>query len=304
MVYIIVAVILLIVGVIGILVRATAGGGERRSDEGDPKFAGTVIAVIGFVALGIWTVAMSATTVSARSVGIQTAFGRYQSTLPAGFHWTSPWSGVEEFSTQVQYLELNGGEHGNGGVAVNYKGGGQGVVDATVRWRIDQANAEQLWRKYREFGKVRDQLVVSSTRDSVRVVVGPYAPNDARAGQNLRPITGAVQADLTRTLADDGVDIDSVSVTAVLLDDNTQRSLEKVVAAQNDIERAKADKARAEIDAQTAKIREQSGSLSPGALQRYCLEVTNSWDHNKNGELPATWNCFAGSQQPVVVGGK
>lgn len=302
MFYIILSVIMLIVGLIGLLVRASAGNGDHTNGDADPKAAGTVIALIGFVALGTFTIAMSATTVSARSVGIQTAFGRYQSTLSAGFHWTAPWSGVEEFSTQVQYLELNGKD--KGGVAVNYKGGGQGSVDATVRWRIDQNNAQALWRKYREFDKVRDQLVTSSTRDSVRVIVGPYAPNDARAGQNLRPITGAIQTDLTRTLADDGITIDSVSVTTVLLDENTQKSLEKVVAAQNDIERAKADEERAKIDARTAKLRETSGGLADGALRRYCLEVTNAWDQNKNGQLPATWSCLGQPGSGIVVGGK
>jgi regulator of protease activity HflC (stomatin/prohibitin superfamily) len=292
--YIIVAVVLLIVGAIGVLTYLSADA------DTDGRTMGFAIATFGFVALLVWTVAMSATTVSARAVGIQTAFGRYQSTLSAGFHWTAPWSGVEEFSTQVQYLELNTDDH----VDVNYKGGGKGVVDATIRWRIDEENAQALWRKYREFDKVRDQLVKSSARDSIRVVIGSYVPNDARAGDNLRPITASVQADLQKNLTDDGVTIDSVSVTGVFLDDSTQKSLEKVIAAQNDIERAKADQERSKIDAQTAKIREQSGSLSPGALQRYCLEVTNAWDNAKNGPLPATWNCLGGGSTPIVVGGK
>lgn len=255
-----------------------------------------------FILLAL-TAAFAATTVSPRAVGIQTAFGKYKSTLPAGFHWTAPWAGVEEFPTQVQFLELNGAtEKGKGGVDVNYKGGGKGTVDATVRWRIDEKNAEDLWRKYRDFDKVRDQLVISSARDSIRVAVGAYAPNEARAGENLRVITSAVQADLSKTLADDGIRIDSISTTGVFLDDNTQKSIEKVIAAQNDVERAKADQARARIDAETAKIREQSGSLSAGALQRYCLEVTNSWDDDKNGQLPATWSCLGGQTAPVIVG--
>lgn len=262
-------------------------------------------AAVPFVILVILTVAFSATTVSPRAIGIQTGFGKYQDTLDAGFHWTAPWSSVEEFPTQVQFLELNSAnDGGKGGVEVNYKGGGKGTVDATVRWRIDEKNAEDLWRKYRDFDKVRDQLVLSSARDSVRVAVGAYAPNDARAGENLRKITAAVQEDLAKTLADDGVRIDSVSTTGVFLDDATQKSIERVIAAQNDVERAKADKARAEIDAQTAKIREQSGSLSAGSLQRYCLEVTNSWDQGKNGALPATWNCLGQGTTPVLVGQK
>jgi hypothetical protein len=77
-----------------------------------------------------------------------------------------------------------------------------------------------------------------------------------------------------------------------------------VIAAQNDVERAKADKARAIIDNETAKLREQAGSLSAGAMQRYCLDVTNSWDQSKNGPLPATWNCLGAQGNSSVVVGK
>lgn len=301
MLYLVLAGIIGVITVVLLLCSLGAPKEPARDQVGKSSFR-VGFAVGLFILLGV-TLAFAATTVSPRAVGIQTSFGKYQSTLPAGFHWTAPWSGVEEFPTQVQFLELNSAKDGKGGVDVNYKGGGKGSVDATVRWRIDEKNAEALWRKYRDFDKVRDQLVISSARDSVRVAVGGYTPNDARAGENLRTITAAVQTDLGRTLTDDGIRIDSVSTTGVFLDDNTQKSIEKVIAAQNDVERAKADKARAIIDNETAKLREQAGSLSAGAMQRYCLDVTNSWDQGKNGPLPATWNCLgAQGNNPVLVG--
>lgn len=304
MLYLVLGGILAIIGIVLLLCSLGAPKEPARDQLGKGSFQ-IAAAVFLFLFLGV-TAAFAATTVSPRAVGIQTSFGKYQGTLSAGFHWTAPWSGVEEFPTQVQFLELNSSksEDSKGGVDVNYKGGGKGSVDATVRWRIDEKNAEALWRKYRDFDKVRDQLVISSARDSVRVAVGGYTPNDARAGENLRTITAAVQADLGKTLTDDGIRIDSVSTTGVFLDDNTQKSIEKVIAAQNDVERAKADKARAIIDNETAKLREQAGSLSAGAMQRYCLDVTNSWDQGKNGPLPATWNCLGGQGNSSVVVGK
>lgn len=292
MLYIVTATILLIIGLIGLLVRAGSDPDDKDSAAG----FGVGLATFGFASLIVWTIVMSATTVSPRAVGIQTAFGRYQSTLPAGFHWTAPWSNVEEFSTQIQPLDST--------TSVAYKGGGKGAVNSTIRWRIDQDNAQKLWQKYRTFDNVRDNLVASGGRDSVRVVVGPYTPNAARAGENLRPITDGVTSDLARTLADDGALIDSVSITDVQVDEATQRSLEGILKAQNDVEKAKADEQRALVDARTAKIRATSGSLSASALQRYCLEVTNAWSAANNGPLPATWNCLGGSQSPVIVGGR
>lgn len=305
MLYLIVAGLLALLLVICALLAIGAGSGEHHSGDGPTRGTFTTWAVIfGVVLLG-WTLLFSATTVSARAVGIQTSFGRYQGTLSNGFHMTAPWSGVEEFSTQVQWLELNGAKENNvGGTEVNYLGGGKGVVDATIRWRINPDNADDLWRKYRTFEAVRDQLVVSSSRDSIRVTIGAYAPNDARAGENLRKITSGVQTDLGNVLRDDGIVIDSVSVTGVFLDDVTQKSIEKVVQAENAVKAAEAERDRAKIDNETANLRAKSAALSAGALQRYCLDVTNSWDQNKNGPLPATWSCFGGGTPASVVVGQ
>lgn len=288
MFFIVVAIILALVLVGALLVGVS----------GEP--GGYGVAAFVAVVFVVFTLICSATTVGARSVGIQTAFGKYQSTLDSGLHWTSPWSSVEQFSTNIQPLDLDGkGES----VSVSYKGGGSGDVNATVRWQIDAENAEKLWKKYRTFNNVRDQLVSSSAKDSFRVVLGEYTPTEARAGENLRPITEAVLNDLRNNLRDDGVKIDSISVKRVDLDAATQRSLERIVQANNDVERAKADQERAKIDAATAKLRETQGALSPQALVRLCLDVTNAWDVSKNGPLPATWNCV-GNSAPVLVGAK
>lgn len=262
----------------------------------DPPGSGTKVPgfkwlSIGLVAvLGLTSLGMSITTVGARSVGIQTSFGKYRDTLSNGLQLTAPWSSVEEFSTQVQYLDLDGAE----AVAVTFKGGGGGNVNATPRWRIDAAKAENLWMKYKTFENVRDKLVNSTAKDSVRVVLSQYTPNEARAGENLRKIAEQVQTDLGESLADDGVIIDSISVKGISLDQRSQESLDKIVTANNDIERAKAERERAKIDGETAQIRKAEGSLTPEALARYCLEVVNNWNVNRNGALPAGFTCFGG----------
>ena len=87
----------------------------------------------------------------------------------------------------------------------------------------------------------------------------------------------------------------------ISLDDRSQASLDKIVTANNDIERAKAEQLRAKIDAETAKIREQGGSLAPAALQRYCLEVVNNWNVNQNGPLPAGFTCGGGANPFVIT---
>lgn len=292
MVYIILAVL------IGLV---TLGGLVTATFSREARYAGVATAVVGFVVLFILTVAFSFTTVSARTVGVQTSFGRYQGTLNAGPHMIAPWASVEEFSTRVQFLDLDSRDGGKN-VRVKYAGGGGGTVDAVVRWRIEPEGAEQLWAKYKTFDNVRDQLVDSSSQDSFRVVIGKFTPTEAIAGSNVRPISQSVLDDLTNVLGDDGIFLDSVSTKNVSLDKDVQKTLNRQVVAAGLVEVAKQEQQRAEIDAETARIRSEGGSLTPEALQRYCYEVTNAWDVKKNGPLPATWNCAGNSQTPVIVG--
>jgi len=308
MTYIIIASILaiafiaaLVTGIVGPDDRKVGEGYMARTEPGVRKPARIVAAVVAGI-LVIFTLAMSFTTVDARAVGIQTAFGKFSDTLSSGAQLVAPWSSVEEFTTRLQTADLEGEQ----GVQVTFSGGGSGVVNAQFAWAISaekgDAGAKALWEKYRDFDTVQ-RFVDRAGRDAVLNVANDYTPNDARTKQ--AEIAEAVKATLGGELSKYGVVLDRVSILSMPLDPRTQASLDKIVAAQNDEETAKSQKRRAETDVETAKLRESAGALSPAANQRYCLEIANSWDVTKNGPLPQTFNCaLNGSSTPVIVGGK
>jgi regulator of protease activity HflC (stomatin/prohibitin superfamily) len=301
MLYLVLASILVVLVLVGVVLFLVNRKKDFDSYEVNLRMVGGGIAGVAVIALVLTTFFMSLTKVDARAVGIQTSFGKYQDTLNNGLQLTAPWSETEQFSTQVQYLDLDDTDGSQDSVSVTFKGGGGGQVSLTPRWRIDENKAENLWKKYRTFDKVQDQLVNSSAKDSVRVVVSKYTPNEARDGENLRPIADQIQADLAKSLKDDGVIIDSISIKKIQLDSRSQASLDKIVEANNNVERAKAEQERAKIDAETVKIREKSGSLSPQANERFCLEMMNNWDAKKNGNLPAGFTCNTGAAPFVVT---
>lgn len=286
----------IVVGVLLLVALGAAGMGALATYPSEKK-AGFVSAIAAVLAAVIVTIFFSATVVGARSVGVETAFGKYRGTLTSGLNWTAPWASVEQFSTRVQFLDIDG----DNAAPITFDGGGGGAVEATPRWRIDEQGAEVLWQKYKTFENVRDQLVLPSVKEALRVEFGKYPPNEARDGKNLRVITENVLNDLNAQLKDDGVVFDSLSIKNIKLDAKAQESLDKIVTANNDIQRAEAERTRAKIDAETAKIRNAEGVLEPGALARYCLEVMNAWDVNKNGPLPATFNCVVPGNAGVVV---
>lgn len=266
------------------------------------KVAIGVIVALGLIATGLF----SFTKVEARSVGIVTALGQYDGTLGSGVHLTAPWASVESFPTTVQILDLDGATE-NGGkesVAVAYKGGGDGNVNVTVRWRLDgtdNESAKELWRSYRTFDNVSDQLVKNNVRASVKSIVGKYTPAEARDGNNLRPIESAVKEDLNAQFTNVGVSIDSINVVRVDLGKQAQQAVNRIVEATANEERAQSEYRRAVTDSKTAKLRESEGALTPEALTRYCLEVANAWNVEANGPLPATFNCGMGDKASVLV---
>lgn len=292
MFYIVVASILAVVSLIGFAIRwATKGGNDEM------PFGLTL--VVPFL-LVIFTLFCSVTTVDARAVGIQTGFGRYYSTMDNGLHFKAPWTKVEEFSTVIQTTDLEGDQR----VRVTFKGGGSGDINATFRWSIkdDQSNngAKALWEKYRTFDAVSSSLVYRDGKDAILNVANDYTANDARTKQDV--IGKEIESRLEERLDQYGIVVDSVSVTSMDLDSKTQSSLDKVVSAQNDVERAKAEKERAKIDNETIELREKSGALSPEANQRYCLEIANNWSVSNNGPMPATFDCsLSTGGTPVIV---
>lgn len=301
MLYIILSIVLGVIALAAFgmsLLKVRDNSASYHSSSGEPQFYNMKpwrwVALAVVLLWGLISFLMSITIVDSRAVGIQTAFGRYQGNLGNGLQLTAPWSSVEEFTTRIQSLDLDGDKQG---VRVTFKGGGGGVVNVTPRWSIDEKKAGDLWKKYKTFGTVEDRLVRSAAKDSVRVVTANYTPNEARSGEFLRKLTGEVKADLAGQLNDDGIKIDSISVSGIELDERARSSLDKIVEANNYIERAKAEQERAKIEAETAKIRQATGALSDANITMKCLEILDKWNSASNGPLPAGFVC-PGTERP------
>lgn len=269
------------------------------------------VGVAGLVLLLGFTAMNSFVTLDHREVGIQTALGRYISTMnTGGIHYKSPWSSVEKFDQTIQTVDLSGisvsFSDGGGVEGIEEIGGGKGVINATVRWQMsrDEDGARLLWERYRTFESVSTSLVERTARDAVINIANSYPAATAIISQ--RDIADQVKEEVERSLDPYGVVVDSVSIPAIDLDGSTQAAVDRLFTTQQDIKRAQNEQRRAEIDAETTRIREAEGALTPAANQRYCLEIVNSWDVGANGPLPATFNCAmtgSGDQPSIIVDG-
>jgi regulator of protease activity HflC (stomatin/prohibitin superfamily) len=295
MAFIIIAVVLSLV-IVGGLIAAFA----------TKTIGGFFVAGVSIVLLLVLTAFSSATTVDARAVGIVTSFGKYQKTLDSGLHWTAPWAHVEQFSTTLEPANQKVNVTFSQGDRIDpvtkkpvkiVAGGGKGTLVGTARWQISadtgEAGARRLWEKYRTYDRVTTDLVQKSFYDKLANVANDFEAGAAVVSQDV--IAKKVKDELAAEVAPYGVIIDSVSITEVALDNDTQVAVNNIYKSEQEIKTASNRKARAVIDAETVKLQQQAGSLSPQANQRFCLDVLNNWDAGKNGPAPATLNCGLGA---------
>jgi regulator of protease activity HflC (stomatin/prohibitin superfamily) len=314
MFYIVVAIVL---GLVALLLIA----GAVLSEEKFAPLVGLGVVIVVFL---VFTGFSSITTVDARSVAIQQAFGRYQDTLGPGLQTKAPWSSTEEFTTRLQDVDLNSKDGGKDSVYVAFSapkqtdengkviagqtdvaGGGNGNINAVVRWYInpDQGNngAKALWEKYKTFEDVKTRLVTSESQQAVTDVANDYTAGVASVNQTM--IGDAVKVNLANRLKPYGIIVDSVAIKGVDLDGPTKASLQRIVDNINKTQAAKEEQKRAQIDNQITEERAKAGTLSEANMQRYCLDVVNNWDVSKNGPLPATFDCsLGGGSKNVLVG--
>ena len=237
-------------------------------------------ALIGI--LIVTTLVCSFARVGPREVAVETSFGKYSRTLGPGWQGKAPWAEVETFSTQLQRSELD--------APVAFAESGGGTQHATVQWTISGDEAQALWSRYREFENVDSMLIQPSVKQAIGDVLASYTPAESRAEGAGEEIREKIADRLDDDLAQYGVSLDSVLLPPTALDDTAQAAYNRVVEAKANVERADERVEQAKLEAQADKAR--NAELTPENLVSQCLTLTNDWNDDENGPLPAGWNCF------------
>lgn len=295
--------ILVLIALIGLVVAIVSKNNDDY--EVSPRAVGGGVAgVFLVIALIVW-LASSMFSVEARTVGIVTEFGQATGVVQPGFNFLPPWADVTEFPTSTQPLDLDSsdGKEDGAGVGVKFEGGGQGRINLNVNWKVKgDAEAIKLWNAWKDFDKVTQQVVIPRVKTHAAFVAGSYKPSDAVNSQNNPKMADAILLALNEELNGQGIEITDVNVAGVDVDDATQKRINSQAQKQTDIDNAKLEQDRAAIDNKTKQ--DSQALLTPEALIDQCLKIVNAWDVNKNGQLPAGFNCFGGAQLPLAVGVK
>jgi regulator of protease activity HflC (stomatin/prohibitin superfamily) len=264
------------------------------------------LAALGSALLGLVMLAASCVTqVTTKNVGVVTSFGRPVGALGNGLHLKAPWHKVTEFDAAVQTDSHKGKDTDS--TCTDIRIGNQSVacVDNSVRWRIVQDSADDLYRDYREFDNVRDSLVTRELDAALNEVFADYDPlagvdtNGASTAPSLDELSDEVTARL-RDKVGTQVEVLSVIIPLVSFDKTTQ---DKINDYQAELANTRIARQRQQTaDAQAEANRKLSGSVSddPNVLVSKCFDTLAEMVNAKQ-PVPAGFTCWPGGGTGIVL---
>jgi regulator of protease activity HflC (stomatin/prohibitin superfamily) len=256
--------------------------------------------VAAFVLLAIFAVLMgfsSITIISTKNVGVVTEFGSPIGTLDNGLHLIAPWQKVTELDGTIQ-------TDSHAETQVRLANQGVAYIDNSVRWRIVGEYADDLFRDYRDSENIRDSLVTRELDAALNTVFEDYDPlatNDD--GELSVPGLEELSNELTATLQNkvgDGVEVLSVIITKVKLDDTTQSRLNALQTEIANTRIAEQSALTAEAEALANEILSDSVSEDPNVLVSKCMDLLQEMI-SANMAVPPAFSCWPGSQSALVL---
>ncbi len=302
------AIILIILAVIAGLVmlgskKSSSDSRDHYRDDVDThRIAGVSASVLTVLAV-IALVVSSLTVVSTKNVGIVTSFGSPVNHLSNGLHFKAPWQKVTELDAAIQ-TDNHTRDNNKSCIPVRIAHQAVACVDASIRWRINENAADELFRDYKDFDRIRDSLVTRELNAALNTTLESYDPlsvdnqgnsNTPNLNDQSTKVTSLMQGKIGNQ-----VTILSVFIPVLHFDDETQGRINALQAqiAQTRI----AAQAEQTATKQAAANRALSSSVSndPNVLVNKCFDLLNEMV-SKNQQIPTGFSCWPGGSSAVVV---
>jgi regulator of protease activity HflC (stomatin/prohibitin superfamily) len=264
---------------------------EERTDYSEDAAVAKVTTWVLGIAAVLLIASSCITVVGTRRIGVVTDFGRPVDSLSNGIHFKLPWQRVSELDGSIQTDSYIGSSDGDEQPCTDIRIGNESTacVDNTVRWRIVTAEADQLYRDFRNMDNIRESLVTRELNASLNQVLGDYNPLDAvnldesGALANLDELADAV-AESLRERVEGRVEVLSVTIPLINYDTRIAEEAEQTALAQ-----ARANEALSE-----------SVSNDPNVLVAQCFDLLGDMV-DADQPIPAGFSCWPGGSSAVVL---
>lgn len=307
MVWFIIGLILALIGVVLAFVYAST---PEHSEDRAIVLTGAIAGVTaGLIMVFLTTFSI----VPPRNIGIPVAFGAPGDSVDNGWTWVAPWETVELVDATTQTVTRDADTKNP--VTVRLGNQTTADVDLVLQWRVDPANAREVWQKYRGkdpdalIATVQSKVVEAQLGGAVREALKTHDPlGDAIAGKDSSlsypEMSRQIEA-LLRPNLDKGVILDKVAVQFIHYDGPTQEKLNAYAQEKANTQLAAQRVLTAEQQRlANEKLATSNASNNPGVLYQNCLNLIQELaTKGQLGQLPQTFNC-GGSSAPVIVGQK
>ncbi|HEY2594721.1 MAG TPA: SPFH domain-containing protein, partial [Chloroflexota bacterium] len=177
-------------------------------------------------------------------------------------------------------------------------------ADVTIRWRIQQPSADELFQDYRDFSNVRASLVTRELATDINAAFVSYDPlavddNGNATAPALNTLAGNVQAQMSAQIGQQ-IEVLSVFIPVLHFDSQTQGRLNALQAqiAQTRIAAQAVKTAQSQAAANQALA--ASVSTDPNVLVSKCFDVLSEMV-TKGQQVPAGFSCWPGGGTGVVI---
>lgn len=253
LVFLVLGVLVALFGRLRIPARPNRNGVIEPERKVSLRAAGLGMAVLGLAL----SVGSSVKLVGATDIGVPVTFGKVGEPMRSGIHLVAPWTEINTFSIRFQQSDMSqtsteGDRATNDGVEVLSSEGGRMILDVTVRYAIDPAQAGTLFRTVGSMDGIRERIVRPDVRAYMRDVYSRYTAEEGYASKREAVATEAEDG-IKALLGKRGITVDAVKVRNITLEANLQAQITQKLEAKQAAERALIEQQKAQTEAETRR---------------------------------------------------
>ena len=198
-------------------------------------------------------------SVDANEIGVKIVRGQVEGTLAPGWHLISPVGGkVKVYSTRLQQTSMikaggEGDRAGDDSIEVASLEGARMNVDVTINYRLNKAEAVNLFRTIKDETDIRERIVRPAVRSTMRDVFGAYNAKEAITTKRGE-IQGRVFSALKEKFEKDGIDVATVDIREIYLPENIQEQVNASIGAEAAAQRVAIERKQKETEAETNRL--------------------------------------------------
>lgn len=265
--------------------------------------------VIGGAALSVFLLfCASYNQVGTKDEGIETSFGATTGHLSNGFHLTWPWVQVHTMDAAIQTDSYTQADKDC--LPVRIANQQTGCVDVSIRWRIQPASVDELYRDYRSFDHVRNSLVTRELTAAVNAQFADYNPLDSiaygtPAGGVKNPPLATLALRITKQMQGEigsQIEVISTIVPIIHYDEETQARLNQLQQQIALTRIAEQELTTNQKQAEANNALAHSVDAAPNVLVAQCLSILETMV-KASQSVPAGFSCWPNGGPEAVIAG-